>query len=80
MIRSTGTAMGGAALKRCHFGDYRFSEDMDFTLQRKAKFAEIREGLEQVYALVAQASGIRFNFESEDRQAHVNTYTFYLHY
>jgi len=23
---------GGTALKRCHFGDYRFSEDLDFTL------------------------------------------------
>jgi len=69
---------GGTALKRCHFGEYRFSEDLDFTLQRKAEFAEIREGLEEVYELVAQASGIRFAFEGEDRQAHVNSYTFYL--
>jgi putative PIN family toxin of toxin-antitoxin system len=37
---------GGTALKRCHFGDYRFSEDLDFTLARPAEFAEIREGLE----------------------------------
>jgi uncharacterized protein len=71
---------GGTALKRCHFGDYRFSEDLDFTLARKATFAEIREGLEEVYELVAQASGIRFTFETEDRQAHVNSYTFYLRY
>jgi uncharacterized protein len=49
---------GGTALKRCHFGDYRFSEDLDFTLARKAEFAEIREGLEEVYELVARASGI----------------------
>jgi uncharacterized protein len=71
---------GGAALKRCHFGDYRFSEDLDFTLARKVEFAEIREGLEEVYELVAQASGIRFSFEAEDRQTHVNSYTFYLRY
>lgn len=71
---------GGTALKRCHFGDYRFSEDLDFTLARKAEFAEIREGLEEVYELVTDASGIRFTFESEDRQAHVNSYTFYLRY
>ena len=71
---------GGTALKRCHFGDYRFSEDLDFTLARKAAFAEIREGLEEVYELVAQASGIRFTFETEDRHAHVNSYTFYLRY
>jgi len=43
------------------------------------EFAEIREGLEEVYELVAQASDIRFVFESEDRQTHVNSYTFYLH-
>jgi len=24
---------GGTALKRCYFGDYRFSEDLDFTLR-----------------------------------------------
>jgi len=71
---------GGTALKRCHFAEYRFSEDLDFTLQRSAEFAQIREGLEEVYELVAQASGIRFAFEREDRQAHVNTYTFYLRY
>ena len=23
---------GGTALKKCYFGDYRFSEDLDFTL------------------------------------------------
>jgi predicted nucleotidyltransferase component of viral defense system len=71
---------GGTALKRCHFGDYRFSEDLDFTLARKVEFAKIRAGLEEVYELVAQGSGIRFSFEAEDRQSHVNSYTFYLRY
>ena len=71
---------GGTALKRCHFGDYRFSEDLDFTLARRVEFAEIREALEEVYEIVAQASGIRFSFEAEDRQTHVNSYTFYLRY
>src|ERR1035441_3270182 len=47
---------GGTALKRCNFGDYRFSEDLDFTLARAADFAEIRDGLEEVYQHVAQAS------------------------
>jgi hypothetical protein len=71
---------GGTALKRCHFGDYRFSEDLDFTLARAGDFAEIRDGLEEVYLHVAQASGIRFAFDREDRQSHVNSYTFYLGY
>ena len=71
---------GGTALKRCHFGDYRFSEDLDFTLAKKVELAEILEGLQEVYDFVAQASGIRFSFEAEDRQTHINSYTFYLRY
>ena len=71
---------GGTALKRCYFGDYRFSEDLDFTLVREMEPAELREQLEEVYDLVAAGSGIRFAFEREDRQKHVNSYTFYLRY
>jgi predicted nucleotidyltransferase component of viral defense system len=71
---------GGTALKRCYFGDYRFSEDLDFTLAGAADFAEIRNGLEEVYQHVAQTSGIRFTFDREDRQSHVNSHTFYLSY
>ena len=44
------------------------------------EFAEIRAGLEEVYALAAQQSGIRFSFEAEHRQTHVNSYTSYLRY
>jgi predicted nucleotidyltransferase component of viral defense system len=71
---------GGTALKRCHFADYRFSEDLDFTLTRKVEFAEIQAALEEVYVRVAEASGIRFSFDREDRQSHINSYTFYLAY
>jgi len=38
---------GGTALKRCYFGDYRFSEDLDFTLSRRVDFPEIRGGLDR---------------------------------
>ena len=55
---------GGTALKRCHFGDYRFSEDLDFTLARPAEFAEVREGLEEVFERVAQASGTPFRLRA----------------
>lgn len=71
---------GGTALKRCHFGDYRFSEDLDFTLARAVEFAKIREGLEEIHRYVAQASGIPVAFDREDRQNHVHSYTFYLSY
>jgi predicted nucleotidyltransferase component of viral defense system len=71
---------GGTALKRCYFGDYRFSEDLDFTLTEPMAFDELVRRLEPVYAAVHEASGIVFAFEREDRQKHENSYTFYLRY
>ncbi len=37
---------GGTALKRCYFGDYRFSEDLDFTLAGDLSFKSILSRLE----------------------------------
>jgi uncharacterized protein len=71
---------GGTALKRCYFGDYRFSEDLDFTLMAQAEPDELKARLEPVYAAVREASGIVFGFDREDRQKHDNSYTFYLRY
>jgi predicted nucleotidyltransferase component of viral defense system len=71
---------GGTALKRRYFGDYRFSEDPDFTLREPVPFDEIRARLERVYAAAQQQSGINFAFERQDPQARANSYTFYLSY
>src|SRR5215467_13217578 len=57
---------GGTALKRCYFGDYRFSEDLDFTLLEPMPFGDIRRNLEPVYAAVREASAIEFAFDRED--------------
>src|SRR5580698_5257452 len=71
---------GGTALRRCYFGDYRFSEDLDFTLTEPIAFDELIRRLEPVHAAVQAASGIVFSFDREDRQKHENCYTFYLKY
>ena len=71
---------GGTALKRCYFADYRFSEDLDFTLVEPTSFEDIRHLLGQVYATVRDATGIEFAFDREDREAHAKSYTFYLGY
>ncbi|OIO08812.1 MAG: hypothetical protein AUJ52_07580 [Elusimicrobia bacterium CG1_02_63_36] len=55
---------GGTALKRCYIGDYRFSEDLDFTLTEETPFEDIRQGLEPVFARVHAASGITFRRRS----------------
>ena len=69
---------GGTALKRCYFGDFRFSEDLDFTLLAPIPFEDIRRRLEPVYAAVREGSGIEFAFDREDRHSHANSHTFYL--
>ena len=71
---------GGTALKRCYFGDYRFSEDLDFTLLEPMPFEQIRRELEPLYARVREAAGIEFAFDREDRHPHANSHTFYLRY
>lgn len=71
---------GGTALKRCYFGDYRFSEDLDFTLTGEMPIESILNGLEEVYARVRSASGIQFSYSRGDRKEHQNSHTFYLAY
>lgn len=71
---------GGTALKRCYFGDYRFSEDLDFTLASQLELQKIIAGLESVYSEVQRASGIVFRFARSDRKSHENSHTFYLAY
>ena len=79
-LKTTLGFKGGTALKRCYFGDYRFSEDLDFTLTAQVTPEELRGRLEPIYAAVREASGIVFAFDREDRQKHENSYTFYLRY
>ena len=71
---------GGTALRRCWFEGYRFSEDLDFTLTRPVAFNTIRAGLDEIFAAVQQAAGLRMAFDRDDRQAHRNSHTFYLSY
>lgn len=71
---------GGTALKRCYFPDYRFSEDLDFTLVIDSTLDEIRRELEPVFAEARTATGAVFRFAREDRHAHENSLTFYVAY
>ncbi len=71
---------GGTALKRCYLGDYRFSEDLDFTLAAEMTFDEIRRGLDPVFAEARRATGAAFRFAREDRRTHETSHPFYLGY
>ncbi|MBU4267614.1 MAG: nucleotidyl transferase AbiEii/AbiGii toxin family protein [Acidobacteria bacterium] len=71
---------GGTALKRCYFGDYRFSEDLDFSLAEEIPLDSILTGLEDVYNEVRRVSGVVFRYSRADRMKHLNSHTFYLAY
>jgi predicted nucleotidyltransferase component of viral defense system len=70
----------GTALKRCYFGDYRFSEDLDFTLVKATSLEAILAEMKNISADVEQASGVITRYSREDRISHQNSHTFYLAY
>ena len=71
---------GGTALKKCYFSDYRFSEDLDFTLAEEVPFEIIRKDLDAAFEKTYQDSGVLLRYARSDRQPHANSHTFYLNY
>ncbi len=51
---------GGTCLRKCYFANYRFSEDLDFTLRQAWPIAALAEALEQVRAWSLDADGPDF--------------------
>lgn len=71
---------GGTALKRCYFGGYRFSEDLDFTLVKATSLETILAEMKNISTDVEEASGVIIRYSREDRISHQNSHTFYLAY
>jgi predicted nucleotidyltransferase component of viral defense system len=71
---------GGTAIKKCYVPDYRFSEDIDFTLAKDVPFEIIQKGLDEIFRHVEERAGIRFRFSRLDRYSHKNSHTFFLAY
>jgi len=69
---------GGTALRRCHLGEYRFSEDLDFTLLNDDDFDTVTKAFDEVAAGVAQETGMAFSYRGPDRVSHENSHTFYM--
>ncbi len=71
---------GGTALKKCYFADYRFSEDLDFTLTHETSWEEIERRLTVVFEETRRTSGVEMRVHHLDRRSHENSHTFYLAY
>ena len=51
---------GGTCLRKCYFANYRFSEDLDFTLRHAWPIEALAEALEQVRAWSLDTDGPDF--------------------
>lgn len=51
---------GGTCLRKCYFSDYRFSEDLDFTLTARLSLGDVEAMLREAARWAEEASGIRF--------------------
>jgi predicted nucleotidyltransferase component of viral defense system len=71
---------GGTALKQCYSPDYRFSEDLDFTLAEELPFEVIRNELDEAFEKTYRSFGVSFRYARADRHSHTNSHTFYLNY
>jgi len=59
---------GGTGLRKIYFENYRFSEDLDFTLQRNIGLSELEELIRKAAVAAKKESGINFqdNMKSEE--------------
>ncbi len=71
---------GGTAIKKCYIPDYRFSEDLDFTLREETPFEVIQGHLDEAFRRTEEGSGVKIRFSRYDRHSHENSHTFYLAY
>lgn len=69
---------GGTALKKFYFPEYRFSEDLDFTLLKNLSIEKVKEMLEEVYEHILELVNIRLALKS--KETHINSYTFYINF
>lgn len=69
---------GGTALKKIYFSDYRFSEDLDFTLIKTVSLENLEKMLKEVYTQVYDDANI--NIALKNKEEHTNGYTFYINF
>jgi predicted nucleotidyltransferase component of viral defense system len=68
---------GGTCLKKMHFGDYRYSEDMDFTIdpekQDDVTDQDIIQAFEEIFEELKEATGMQFSIPEDGIRPHAAT-------
>lgn len=66
ILKSSWIFKGGTCLKKCFFGNYRFSEDLDYTLTNDASISSnfIETRLSEVFSLIYERFGLKIYHEN----------------
>jgi uncharacterized protein len=79
LLHSSLVFKGGTVLKKAYFSDYRFSEDLDFTLTAPLENDQIVEAFNQTFALIEEQSAIQLK-ASEIEQHQSGSIAFYSYF
>jgi len=69
---------GGTALKKIYFPDYRYSEDLDFTLRKEIAIDDLLAGLSGSLDRLAKGQGFKFAFPPEKIEKRADSLTAYV--
>ena len=61
MVKESWIFKGGTCLRKCFFPDYRFSEDLDFTVQKSLILSKLKETIKNVNHHIEDEHGIRLD-------------------
>lgn len=71
---------GGTALKKIYFPDYRYSEDLDFTLTKQLSNDQLLQLLNEVLARLAKEQRFQFALPEEKIEKRADSLTAYINY
>ncbi|MHB1463830.1 MAG: nucleotidyl transferase AbiEii/AbiGii toxin family protein [Thermoleophilia bacterium] len=71
---------GGTALKKIYFPDYRYSEDLDFTLTREIANDELLHELSNTLSQLAKEQGFQFAIPEEKIEERTDSLTAYVNF
>lgn len=71
---------GGTALKKIYFPDYRFSEDLDFTLTEKIDTDELIDKFESMLNKLAKDQAFEFVLPRDKVEKRTNSITLFVNY
>jgi uncharacterized protein len=71
---------GGTALKKMYFPDYRYSEDLDFTVIAEAEPSELLAGFTETLSRLSKSQGFQFDIPAERIERRAESLTAYVNF